>query len=126
MCTTSVAHLTNFSIEFFYAIFRQDAPPLFLHHGAKKVKNDQKVGKNSITAFFFWSCISVVSLNHASLWRDQRRHSAGESKVWGENRTSIKTSEYPLNSQKITHSRQSFRFVFLSEELTAGLDFHLI
>ena len=26
---TSVAHLTNFSIEFFYAIFAQDAPLLF-------------------------------------------------------------------------------------------------
>ena len=35
--------LTNFSFEFFYAIFTQDAPLLFLYPGAKK----SKMTKNS-------------------------------------------------------------------------------
>ena len=35
--------MTNFSFEFFYAIFTQDALLLFLHHGAKK----SKMTKNS-------------------------------------------------------------------------------
>ena len=35
---TSVAHLTNFSFEIFYAIFTQDVPVLFLYYGAKKSK----------------------------------------------------------------------------------------
>ena len=33
---TSVAHLTNFSFEFFYEIFTEGASLLFLYHGAKK------------------------------------------------------------------------------------------
>ena len=33
-----MAHLTNFSFEFFYEIFTKDASLLFLHHGAKKSK----------------------------------------------------------------------------------------
>ena len=40
---TSVAHLTNFSFEFFYAIFTEDASRLLLYHGAKK----SKMTKNS-------------------------------------------------------------------------------
>ena len=40
---TSVAHLTNFSFEFFYEIFTEDASQFLLSHGAKKVKNDQKL-----------------------------------------------------------------------------------
>ena len=39
----SVAHLTNFSFDFFYEIFTEDASLLFLYYGAKKVKNDQKL-----------------------------------------------------------------------------------
>ena len=35
---TSVAHLTNFSFEFFYKMFTKDASLLFLYHGAKKSK----------------------------------------------------------------------------------------
>ena len=38
-----MAHLTNFSFEFFYDIFTEDASPLFLYHGAKK----SKMTKNS-------------------------------------------------------------------------------
>ena len=33
---TSVAHLTDFSFEFFYEIFTEDASLLLLYHGAKK------------------------------------------------------------------------------------------
>ena len=40
---TLVAHLTNFSFEFFYEIFPEDASPLLLYHGAKK----SKITKNS-------------------------------------------------------------------------------
>ena len=40
---TSVAHLTNFSFEFFYEIFTEDASLLFLYHGEKK----SKMTKNS-------------------------------------------------------------------------------
>ena len=35
---TSVAHLTNFSFEFFYEIFTEDASLPILYHGAKKSK----------------------------------------------------------------------------------------
>ena len=38
-----MAHLTNFSFEFFYEIFTEDAPLPFLYHGAKK----SKMTKNS-------------------------------------------------------------------------------
>ena len=34
----SVAHLTNFSFEFFYEIFTEDASQLLLYHCAKKSK----------------------------------------------------------------------------------------
>ena len=40
---TSVAHLTNFSFEFFYKIFTEDASLSLLYHGAKK----SKMTKNS-------------------------------------------------------------------------------
>ena len=40
---TSEARLANFSFEFFYEIFTQDASLLFLYHGAKK----SKMTKNS-------------------------------------------------------------------------------
>ena len=40
---TSVAHLTNFSFEFFHETFTEDASLLFLYHGAKK----SKMTKNS-------------------------------------------------------------------------------
>ena len=38
-----MAHLTNFSFEFSYKIFTEDAALPLLYHGAKKVKNDQKL-----------------------------------------------------------------------------------
>ena len=38
---TSVAHLTNFFFEFFYANFTQDAPLLYTM--MQNVKNDQKL-----------------------------------------------------------------------------------
>ena len=38
-----MAHLTNFSFEFFYEIFTEDASLLLLYHGAKK----SKMTKNS-------------------------------------------------------------------------------
>ena len=38
-----MAHLTNFSFEFFYKIFTEDASQPLLYHGAKK----SKMTKNS-------------------------------------------------------------------------------
>ena len=38
-----MAHLNNFSFECFYNILTEDASSPFLYHGAKKVKNDQKL-----------------------------------------------------------------------------------
>ena len=38
-----MAHLTNFSFEFFYEIFTEDASLLLVYHGAKK----SKLTKNS-------------------------------------------------------------------------------
>ena len=40
---TLVSHLTNFSFEFFYKIFTEDASRSLLYHGAKK----SKMTKNS-------------------------------------------------------------------------------
>ena len=40
---TSVSHLTNFSFEFVYEIFTEDASLIVLYHGAKK----SKMTKNS-------------------------------------------------------------------------------
>ena len=37
-----MAHLTNFSFEFFYEIFTEDAFLLCLYHGAKKSKTTKK------------------------------------------------------------------------------------
>ena len=38
-----MAHFTKFYFEFFYEIFAEDASQPLLYHGAKKVKNDQKL-----------------------------------------------------------------------------------
>ena len=38
-----MAHLTNFSFEFFYETFIEDASQRLLYHGAKSQKNDQKL-----------------------------------------------------------------------------------
>ena len=41
--STSLAHLTNFSFEFFEAMFAENASFFLLYRSAKKVKNDQKL-----------------------------------------------------------------------------------
>ena len=44
---TSVAHLTNFSFEFFYEMFTEDVSLLLLYHGGKKstmTKNSNQGG----------------------------------------------------------------------------------
>ena len=45
-----MAYLTNFSFEFFYNIFTEDAFLPLLYHGAKKVKNDQKLKSRGFPA----------------------------------------------------------------------------
>ena len=43
------AHLTNFSFEFFYALFTEDAPALyFVYTMVQKVKNDQKLKSRGV------------------------------------------------------------------------------
>ena len=68
---TSVAHLTNFSFEFFYKIFTEDASQPLLYHGAKKskmTKNSNQGGSClnnfSFLSFFLWSSalLSVLVL----------------------------------------------------------------
>ena len=56
-----MAHLTNFSFEFFHQIFTEDASLLFLYHGAKKVKNDQKLKSRG-------SCLKLIALLLLSTW----------------------------------------------------------
>ena len=58
---TSVAHLTNFSFEFFYEMFTEDASLLLLYHGAKKskmTKNSNQGGPALILQFI----VRVLSL----------------------------------------------------------------
>ena len=62
-----MAHLTNFSFEFFYDIFTEDASLLFLYHGAKKskmTKNSNQGGPigleiGLLTKITFWSLLKV-------------------------------------------------------------------
>ena len=58
---TSVAHLTNFSFEFFYNIFTEDAALLLLYHGAKsqiwpktQIKESCLKCKNACYRFYIW------------------------------------------------------------------------
>ena len=63
-----MAHLTNFSFEFFYKIFTEDASRSLLYHGAKKSKmtknsnqggpalNDLRAGGSRSGMYLFDSC----------------------------------------------------------------------
>ena len=46
--TISVAHLTNFSFEFFYKIFTEDTSLPLLYHGAKKSKMTKKSNQGGV------------------------------------------------------------------------------
>ena len=63
-----MAHLTNFSFEFFYNIFTEDASLLFLYHGAKK----SKMTKNSNQG---GSCLNLIH------FFDEKDGAAGNSIV---------------------------------------------
>ena len=57
---TLVSHLTNFSFEFVYEIFTEDASPLLLYHGAKKSKmtKTQIKGGPALSCFkVFWDIV---------------------------------------------------------------------
>ena len=43
-----MAYLINFSFEFFYEMFTEDAPLLLLYHGAKKSKMSHWLEKRGI------------------------------------------------------------------------------
>ena len=51
-----MANLTNFSFEFFYEIFTEDASLRFLYHGAKK----SKMTKNSIQGGSYLEKYSIL------------------------------------------------------------------
>ena len=56
-----MAHLTNFSFEFFYEIFTEDASPFLLYHGAKKVKNDQKLkSRESLDGYKYGGVTRII------------------------------------------------------------------
>ena len=58
-----MAYLTNFSFEFFYEIFKEDASPFCLYHGAKKskmTKNSNQGG--SCLKFSFASMIELLEM----------------------------------------------------------------
>ena len=55
---TSLAHLTNFSFEFFYEIFTEDASLPLLYQGAKK----SKMTKNSNQGGSCLNCGTQVTL----------------------------------------------------------------
>ena len=74
-----MAHLTNFSFEFFYEIFTEDASPFFLYHGAKKskmTKNSNQGGsclKNGIAGMLDIGNIEPCQPLQAQRSLDQRR-----------------------------------------------------
>ena len=69
-----MAYLTNFSFEFFYAIFTEDASLLLLYHGVKKskmTKNSNQggpalIGKAQQT-FFMWSSYWVSKVGETGV-----------------------------------------------------------
>ena len=64
-----MAHLTNFSFEFSYKIFTEDAPQPLLYHGAKKSKmtknSNQRGGGGgpalSLTGLAYHFCPDVLA-----------------------------------------------------------------
>ena len=48
-----MAHLTNFSFEFFYKIFTEDASQRLLYHGAKKSKMTKNSNQGGGPALIF-------------------------------------------------------------------------
>ena len=65
---TSVAQLTNFSFEFFNAIFTQTFPLLFLRHGAKKskmTKNSNQGGPAKSAHSYVKAIVEIVGANRA-------------------------------------------------------------
>ena len=71
-----MAHLTNFSFEFSYENFTEDASQRFIYHGAKTKKNDQKLksrGSCLKHIFFFHFILEAQPtvdkrVNYGVLW----------------------------------------------------------
>ena len=57
---TSVAHLTNFSFEFFYKIFTEDASLPLLYHGAKKSKMTKNSNQGGPALIFMYLVIYFI------------------------------------------------------------------
>ena len=59
-----MAHLTDFSFEFFYEILTEDASLLFLYHGAKKskmTKNSNQGGPAHALIAHYWTRKKIIS-----------------------------------------------------------------
>ena len=65
-----MAHLANFSFDFFYKIFTEDAPQPLLYHGAKKSK--MTVKSHTDTG------VEMLRVNIEELFQELTRHNSGE------------------------------------------------
>ena len=66
-----MAHLTNFSFEFFYEIFTEDASQLLLYHGAKKskmTKNPNQGGGPALTWAAVWQVVQICCRKTTHSW----------------------------------------------------------
>ena len=70
-----MAHLTNFSFEFFYKIFTEDASQPLLYHGAKKSKMTKN--SNQGGSYYYHMLIFLHEVNFArhfhSSWQSQQK-----------------------------------------------------
>ena len=75
-----MAHLTNFSFEFFYKIFAEDASQLLLYHGAKKSKmtKNSNQGGPALNLFFLLSHRTCLARSR------YRRRPAGYKNIFRE------------------------------------------
>ena len=64
-----MAHLTNFSFEFFNEIFTEDASLLFLYHGAKKSKMTKNSNQGGPALTLYCHSNTVMQLAHCACAR---------------------------------------------------------
>ena len=77
---TSVAHLTNFSFEFFYEIYTEDASLRFLYHSAKKSKMTKNSNQGGVLQdpldLSFWSFEFLVIFDFFAPWYRNSREAS--------------------------------------------------
>ena len=77
-----MAHLTNFSFEFFYKIFTEDVSQPLLYHGAKKSKmtKNSNQGGPALIFFLFESSWKKMK-NDTTFERMRSGHHLGDTKM---------------------------------------------